>query len=84
MAPLGNARRHFWLTLGMAKATGVDLQAALYEARLTRSDYSALINRCRECPNAQDCAQMLENCQGRLEAVPEFCMNHDALSVLAA
>ncbi|MEL7211655.1 MAG: DUF6455 family protein [Pseudomonadota bacterium] len=84
MKLLGNPRTHFWLTLGMAQATGVDLNAALYEAKLTRADYAGLINRCRRCPQAQTCHTMLKGCMGRLEAAPDFCLNRNTFEALAA
>ncbi|MEL7175994.1 MAG: DUF6455 family protein [Pseudomonadota bacterium] len=84
MIPLGNPRLHFWLTLGMAKATGVDLQAALHKTRLTRGDYSAMINRCRTCQHAQTCDALLKEGQGCLETAPDFCLNRDLFEALAA
>lgn len=84
MTPLGNPRTHFWLTLEMAKATGVDLNAALYKAKITRSDYSGLINRCRGCTHADTCGAMLRGCTGRLESAPEFCLNRTTFEALAA
>ncbi|WP_224826457.1 DUF6455 family protein [Cognatishimia sp. MH4019] len=84
MAPLGNPRTHFWLTLGMAKATGVDLNSAFYEAKITRSDYSGLINRCRGCTQADTCGAILGGCMGRLENAPEFCLNRTTFEALAA
>lgn len=84
MRPLGPLRPHFWLTLGMARATGIDLQNALYDARLTRSDYADLVDRCRGCKDAKGCAAMLKTCQGTLEAAPEFCENQAVFAALAA
>lgn len=84
MKPLGNPREHFWLTLGMAKATGADLSVALHDKRITRTQYSEIVNKCRRCKHAEACAATLAACQGSLDAVPAYCVNHDVLEALAA
>ena len=84
MVPLGNPRAHFWLTLGMAKAVGADLSAALHEERITHTDYSDIINRCRACDHAVACAAKLSRCRGQLDQIPDYCLNRDLLETLAA
>lgn len=84
MTPLGNPRAHFLLTLGMAKAVGADLSLALRDKKITQSEYSTLINRCRGCDNVRLCSQTLASPDGPLDGVPDYCANRDLLTALAA
>lgn len=82
MAPLGNPRDHFWLTIGMAKALKVDLGAALAEGRLTRAEYAGMVTRCRACSKPCDCRARLDSLTP-LDAVPDYCTNRQLMTDLA-
>lgn len=75
MRPLGDPVRHYWLAKSMAKATGVDLVAAMDEGRLSQRDWADTVERCRGCGWTDGCDQWLDGqvC-GRAE-VPKACMN---------
>lgn len=84
MIPLGNPREHFWLTLGMAKAIGVDFSVALHEKRITREAYSDIINACRGCDHADQCTALLAGAECALSSAPEYCVNREVMGRLAA
>ncbi|MEM1363430.1 MAG: DUF6455 family protein [Pseudomonadota bacterium] len=79
--PLGDEIHHYWLAVSMAKAAGIDAQAALEEGRLSQETWAGLITRCRGCAWERDGA-----CQRWMEwaltedpgvDVPEPCENRD-------
>lgn len=80
--PLGDPRRHFWLAQSMAKATGVDLTAAMQEGRIAQEDWADLITRCRGCAWAEDCADWLDTLQDGAAEAPAACVNADVLARL--
>jgi len=82
MKPLGNAREHFWLMTGMAKALDVDLGAAMAEGRLSRADYAAMVTACRGCTGAGACRKVLDAVESLPEA-PGYCVNRETLPALA-
>jgi hypothetical protein len=53
--PLGRRKRHYWLALGMAQASGADLQRALEEGRITHGDWADVVTRCRGCGWTEGC-----------------------------
>lgn len=82
MIPLGDAREHFWLTIGMADTCAADLSAALREGRLGRSEYSGMVNACRDCPDPDACRMFLHE-TAHADAPPSYCVNRDKLIALA-
>mgnify|MGYP006306941775 CR=1 FL=1 len=78
MKPLGGERRHYWLALGMARATGADLQEALESGRITHGDWAAVVTACRGCAWADgcDCWMRAQDPDGA-SAVPRACPNAD-------
>jgi len=84
MQQLGDARRHFFLTLARARAHGVDLGEALREGLISPQDYADTITRCRSCDAPDICAQWIERVQGgdALAPPPAFCRNADLLAEL--
>jgi hypothetical protein len=85
MQGLGDARRHFFLTLARARAHGVDLGEALREGLISRQDYADTITRCRSCTAPDICARWIDSLQGGAEAPdlpPAFCRNADLLAEL--
>lgn len=75
--PLGEEKTHFWLTKGMARATGVDMVAALDEGRISRDDYANLFSRCRKCAFARDCDKWLDRQWDGPVSAPDACENRD-------
>ena len=53
--PLGDEKRHYWMALGMARATGADLQRALAEGRISHEDWAGVVTRCRGCAWTEGC-----------------------------
>ena len=49
MKPLGPTGEHYFLALGMAKAAGVNLQAAIEEGPFDQAQWADLVQRCRGC-----------------------------------
>lgn len=74
--PLGDEKRHYWLALGMAQASGADLQRALEEGRITHGDWAEVVTRCRGCAWTEGCACWLAAQDGAASAsVPQACPN---------
>lgn len=74
MRPLGPQRDHYWLALSMAKATGVDLQAAIDAGRFSQEKWAATVHRCRGCEWAGDCPHWLQE-NAEHDAAPDTCVN---------
>ncbi len=74
MQKLGDIRKHFFLTTGMAKHAGVDLGDAIREGHLTREGYAECVTRCRHCTNPGHCAEWLPEAQDS-DPVPDYCEN---------
>ncbi len=76
--PLGDERRHYWLALGMARATGADLQDALETGQITHCDWAAAVTACRGCAWTEGCdCWMRAQDPDRAAAVPRACPNAD-------
>jgi len=74
--PLGDEKRHYWLALGMAQASGADLQRALQEGRITHGDWAEVVTRCRGCAWTEGCDCWLSGQDGDAPAsVPQACPN---------
>lgn len=74
--PLGDEKKHYWLALGMAQASGAELQRALEEGRITHGDWAEVVTRCRGCAWAEGCACWLAAQDGAGSApVPQACPN---------
>lgn len=77
--PLGDETHHYWLAVSMAKAAGIDLQAAMDEGRISHEDWAGLITRCRGCDWEREggCGRWLKLAledPGNAE-VPASCVN---------
>jgi hypothetical protein len=83
LPPLGDSGLHFWITHAVARANGVRFSEAMARGALDKSDYAALVTRCRGCLHAQDCLAALA-APGGLTGVPGYCANRDVLEDLAA
>lgn len=82
MHPMGEIRKHFWLTLGMAKHCKVDLGVALQRQEITRSDYADMVTACRHCDAPEACSIWLEKAQDS-EPASQYCMNRGQFAKLA-
>ncbi|NHX27116.1 hypothetical protein HA397_24385 [Escherichia coli] len=65
--------RHFWLTQGMARSVGVDLNAALKSGRMPRPDYDATIAACFMCGRSEDCMTWMARQGAGAERPPAYC-----------
>lgn len=74
--PLGDEKRHYWVALGMAQATGADLQRALEEGRITHEDWATVVQSCRGCTWTEGCDCWLKAQDPETAAqVPQACPN---------
>ncbi|WP_101067775.1 DUF6455 family protein [Roseovarius salinarum] len=79
---LGDPAMHFWLTRSMARATGLNLSEAMKDGRLTPEGYTEMVDRCRCCMHAQNCAQWLAVNGADADAAPPFCRLAETLETL--
>lgn len=77
MTQLGDARRHFWLTIGMSRRLGVDLNEAIREERLSTTGYTDMVTRCRGCSWADGCETWQEANFGAVSEAPHSCPNRN-------
>lgn len=75
--PMWSLSRHYWLAKRMAKATGVDLAAAMDVAALTQSDWADMVRRCRGCAWREGCERWLDTCEKGERPVPGGCENRE-------
>lgn len=73
---------HFWLTRGMARRLGVNLTEAMHQGLLARSDFAAMVARCRDCPDTQACIDFLAEHPESIAAPPCGCVNAEVLKEL--
>ncbi len=80
--PPGELDRHFFLTRAMARRHGVNLSEAMHQGILTRTDFAAMITRCRDCPGAPaDCHDFAED-HDQGTVAPDWCANKAVLEGL--
>lgn len=82
MQPMGDIHAHYWLTLGMARAVGVNLTKALQEGQITRDQYADIVTRCRSCQWCEGCTNWLAQQTDIAETVPKTCANYETFKVL--
>lgn len=83
MKPLGPQRDHYWLALSMAKAAGVDLQAAIDAGDFSQEKWASTVHRCRGCQWAGDCPHWLKE-HPEAEEAPDTCVNAKLFAALKA
>lgn len=83
-SPLGPETRHYWMAMRMAKATGVDLVAAMDEGLLSQAGWARLVTRCRGCPWTEGCDRWLASPTEDTRPLPESCVNHKRFAALQA
>ncbi|MEZ5885322.1 MAG: DUF6455 family protein [Paracoccaceae bacterium] len=73
---------HLYLTREMARRHGVNLSEAMHQGFLSRSDFAAMVDRCRACTGSpEDCQNHVED-HDRAEAAPPWCANAAVLEGL--
>ena len=82
--PLGDPVRHYWLAQSMAKATGVDLVAAMEQGLLGQDGWAEAVERCRGCGWTEGCDVWLSAQVPGGADVPEACENADLFARLGA
>jgi hypothetical protein len=65
----------------MARATGLDLAAAVSKGDLALCDWAEIVQRCRSCSWAKGCDKWLAG-NPQVAAPPENCRNRAALAAL--
>ncbi len=83
MRPLGPQREHYWLALSMAKAAGVDLQAAMMSGHFDQKKWAKTVHRCRGCEWGRDCPDWLKT-NPDVDAAPDSCVNAKVFAALKA
>lgn len=73
MGECSKLSRHFWLTQGMARALGVDLNGALRAGKLERAEYAEAIAACCGCDHYQECLAWLAVNGASAQKKPGFC-----------
>lgn len=76
------AERHYWLTQGMARTTGVRLSDAVAAGRITRADLAQLVVRCSSCRFSDDCVRWMAEGRHQDQTPPAYCLNHEPLAAL--
>lgn len=79
--PLGDPVTHFWLTRSMARVMGVSLSEAMAEGKLSATQYTEMVTRCRTCPHVGACKSWLAEAEGH-SAPAEFCANAEVMTRL--
>lgn len=82
--PMGEETRHYWLVQRMAKATRVDLVAAMQDGVLTQEDWAGIVTCCRGCDWAEGCTDWLDKPVDDTRAFPTPCLNRKRLAAIQA
>lgn len=80
---LGPIMEHFRLIGRMAKATRTDLVGAYRAGDLTQAEWAEMVQTCRSCDWAADCAGWLDRNDG-VACAPRSCLNRDKFDALKA
>ncbi|SNS19333.1 DUF6455 family protein [Tropicimonas sediminicola] len=83
MKPLGPERDHYWMALGMAKAAGVDLQAAIEAGHFSQEKWASTVQKCRGCDWGEDCPSWLRE-HATVDEAPQACVNARLFATLKA
>jgi hypothetical protein len=78
--PLGEEKRHYWLAVGMAQATGADLQRALDEGVISNGDWAGVVQRCRGCGWTEGCDCWMAAQEKGSAALPAACPNAEVFA----
>lgn len=69
----GKLSKHFWLTQGMARTIGVNVNEALRAGRIGRGEYAELVAHCCHCDRAEQCLAWMGQQQTGAETLPGWC-----------
>lgn len=84
MGSESNTDLHYWITRGMVRRQGLNLNDMLSEGVLTRGDVAEMVVRCRDCPGMKGCLSFLSEHSERADATPDWCRNAGLFSELRA
>ncbi|MCF1707384.1 DUF6455 family protein [Tabrizicola sp. J26] len=70
----------FWLTIGMARKVGLNLQEALVEGWLTRRDLTQMVDGCTSCAHHVSCTRWLA--MPGEAPLPAYCQNKPRLEAI--
>ncbi|MGV6805702.1 MAG: DUF6455 family protein [Ruegeria sp.] len=73
--------RHVRLALRMGQVTGTDIVSAHRHGRLSQKDWAEMIQNCRGCEWAEECACWLET-RDQLVSAPRICPNRKRFAKL--
>lgn len=80
--PLGDENTHFWLIQRMARATDVDLVAAMETGLIDNQSWADLIESCRACTWSEGCQRWLDAPIDTVRDFPANCRNATQLAAL--
>lgn len=70
----GKLSKHFWLTQGMARTIGVNVNDALRDGRIARGEYAEMVAACCHCDRAEHCMAWMGQQAAGAEALPGWCV----------
>ncbi len=80
-----NIDLHYWITRGMARNYGLNLNELIAEGVISRGDVAEMVARCRHCPGVHGCLAFLSAPQpAQAAAAPDWCRNSRLLAELRA
>uniref|UniRef100_UPI0035622118 DUF6455 family protein n=1 Tax=Phaeovulum sp. TaxID=2934796 RepID=UPI0035622118 len=79
----GNTDLHFWITRGMARRHGVNLNELIADGVISRGDLAEMVARCRNCSGVHGCLAFLSEARAeRAMTAPDWCRNARLLAKL--
>lgn len=78
----GEIERHLFLIRAMARRHGVSLSQAMQEGILTRTDFAAMVDCCRACPDGAEVCAGRPDDHDTADAAPQDCANRAVLDGL--
>lgn len=82
MEDQGRLSKHFWLTQGMARTLGVNVNAALRCGRMGRGEFAELVAACCHCDRADTCMAWMALQTSGAEELPDWCALKSRLEAL--
>ncbi|MBK1636409.1 DUF6455 family protein [Rhodovulum adriaticum] len=78
----GKLSKHFWLTQGMARTLGVNVNDALKDGRMARGAYAELVAACCHCDRAESCMAWMGQQTAQADTLPDWCAIKPTLEAL--
>ncbi|TCP62369.1 hypothetical protein EV663_102214 [Rhodovulum bhavnagarense] len=69
----GKLSHHFWLTQGMARTIGVNVNDALRDGRMGRGEYAEMVAKCCHCDRSEQCMAWMGKQTAGAERAPGWC-----------